>query len=168
MPQPLIIMGIDPGYDRIGWAVGKIHGSQVQAVSYGLIQTHASESLIQRYQLIDQELSQIISHFQPSEVAIESLFFNKNTSTAIHVAEARGVIISAFFRQKVAVFEYTPLQIKQAVTGFGRADKKAVEKMVLLQLKKCLNEKSPKLVDDTFDALAVLLTHSASRSTFLS
>jgi crossover junction endodeoxyribonuclease RuvC len=160
----ITIMGIDPGYDRVGWAVGQAHGSQIKVLGYGCVETDKTKSLIERYHQIDTQLVEILTTHRPTEAAVESLFFFKNQTTAMHVSEARGVIISCLFRQNVTFAEYTPLQIKQAVTGFGRADKKAVEKMVRLQLG--LNEvssKSEQLLDDTLDALAILITHAASR-----
>lgn len=166
MRSPITILAIDPGYDRVGWAVGSMSGLECLALHYGLIQTKKSESRIGRYQHIDRELSEIMTQYQPQEAAIESLFFYNNKTTAIHVAEARGVIISSCFRHEVEVSEYTPLQIKQAVTGFGQADKKAVEKMVRLQLKKQVAN-SEKMIDDTLDALAILLTHAARRTSGL-
>lgn len=164
MKAPITLMAIDPGYDRVGWAIGVLQGTQLHQVAYGLIQTSPKDSLVSRYQQIDTELTALVVKYQPTEAAIESLFFYNNKSTAIHVAEARGVIISTFFRHQMKVAEYTPLQIKQAVTGFGQADKKAVEKMVMLQLKKFLTPTNDKIIDDTLDALACLLTHATSRS----
>lgn len=166
MRSPVTILAIDPGYDRIGWAVGSMSGTECLALQYGLIQTNKSESRIDRYQHLDTELAEIMTRYQPQEAAIESLFFYNNKTTAIHVAEARGVVISSCFRHKVKVSEYTPLQIKQAVTGFGQADKKAVEKMVRLQLKRQVAN-SEKIIDDTLDALAILLTHTARRTSGL-
>lgn len=166
MTTPITLMGIDPGYDRVGWAVGVATGTKLTKLACGLIQTDPAQSLVERYQAIDTQLTALVEQYQPQEAAIESLFFYNNKSTAIHVAEARGVIISTFFRHQMKVAEYTPLQIKQAVTGFGQADKKAVEKMVMLQLKKELPPQV-KLIDDTLDALACLLTHATSRTSQL-
>lgn len=163
MSTPVRIIAIDPGYDRVGWAVGSC-GSSLKVEAFGLIQTSSKDPLIKRYQDIDTQLSEIMKQWQPHEGAVESLFFTKNQTTAMHVAEARGVIISCFFRHHVAFAEYTPLQIKQAVTGFGRADKKAVEKMVRLQLGTALAQNSEKIIDDTLDALGLLITHAACRN----
>lgn len=167
MKAPITLMAIDPGYDRVGWAVGTRTGNTLDNISFGLIQTNSKLDLVARYKEIDTQLTALITEYKPQESAIESLFFYTNKSTAIHVAEARGVIISVFFRHQIKVSEYTPLQIKQAVTGFGQADKKAVEKMVRLQMKNALNLSSGKIIDDTLDALAILLTHSTSRTTAL-
>jgi crossover junction endodeoxyribonuclease RuvC len=160
----ITLLGIDPGYDRIGWAVGHVQGSKLAVVEFGCIETDKTQSLIDRYQQIDTQLEAVIKKLQPAEAAVESLFFFKNQTTAMHVSEARGIIISCLFRHRVSFAEYTPLQIKQAVTGYGRADKKAVDKMVRLQLGlKTGNGKAEKILDDTMDALAILITHSASR-----
>jgi crossover junction endodeoxyribonuclease RuvC len=128
------------------------------------IQTSKDWSLTERYTEIDKQLSAIITKHTPSEAALESLFFFKNITTAMHVSEARGVILSSLLRHQVTCFEYTPLQVKQSVTGYGRADKSAVERMVEMQLGSQMKElKKPKLLDDTLDAIAVALTHGASR-----
>ncbi len=157
----MTLLGIDPGYDRVGWAIGQVNGAKIAVLGFGCIETDKNQTLIQRYQQIDTQLQEILEQFQPVEAAIESLFFFKNQTTAMHVSEARGVIISCLFRHQVGFAEYTPLQIKQAVTGFGRADKKAVEKMVRLQLG--LTQTNEKILDDTMDALAILITHASSR-----
>jgi crossover junction endodeoxyribonuclease RuvC len=155
------ILGIDPGYDRVGWAVGKMSSAHdIQIVEYGAIQTNAKEKLLERYRQIDQELTVLLSRYQIAEAGIESLFFTNNQKTALHVSEARGVILSALFRHQVQCNEYTPLQIKQAVTGFGRAEKTAVDRMLRMQYK--LGQ--AKIVDDTMDAIAILVTHGVSRA----
>lgn len=157
-----ILLAIDPGYDRVGWAVGNARSAfKLDLLAYGCIQTNSKKSLIERYQAIDTELTEIIKTHQPTIMAIESLFFTNNQKTALHVSEARGVIISCAFRHQLSVDEYTPLQIKQGVTGYGRADKAAVEKMVRLQLKL---PTQTKIIDDTLDALGLLITHAASAS----
>jgi crossover junction endodeoxyribonuclease RuvC len=153
-----VIIGIDPGYDRIGWAVGKPiseHGLTLQAM--GCIQTNSKHSLIERYQQLDQELSLILKKYQPTQAAIETLYFSKNQKTALHVSEARGIIISTLFRTQVEIFEYNPVQIKQAVTGYGHADKAAIAKMITLRLGL---HQSGKELDDTLDAVAIALTHA--------
>lgn len=156
-----VILGIDPGYDRLGWAIAKIEGPKITPMEYGCIQTNKNEDIFSRYQQIITELSQIIAQHQPTELAIENLYFSKNTKTALRVSESRGVIITLALQYQMTTFEYDPVTIKQAVTGFGKADKKAVEKMTLMQLG--LTNKS-KIVDDAIDALAVAVTHFASRN----
>jgi crossover junction endodeoxyribonuclease RuvC len=157
-------MGIDPGYDRIGWAVGALTQGRLSVTAYGCIETNRQASRIERYQQLDTDLTQLLTQHQPTEAGVETLFFSKNQTTAMQVAEARGIIMSALFRQQVAIFDYNPMQIKQAVTGTGRADKTAVEKMVRLQLRLPPTAAPKKELDDTLDALAILLTHAASRS----
>jgi crossover junction endodeoxyribonuclease RuvC len=156
---PITLLGIDPGYDRVGWCIGTARGIDIQIVEYGCIQTTAKDDLVSRYQQIDQELAEIIQKYQPQEAAIESLFFSKNQKTAMHVSEARGVILSVIFRHNVGFAEYTPLQIKQAVTGFGKAEKSAVERMLRMQYK--LGQQ--KILDDAMDAIGVMVTHAVSR-----
>lgn len=156
-----IILGIDPGYDRLGWAIARISGPSITPIEYGSVQTNKNEDIFIRYELIINELTKIIKKFKPAELAIENLYFSKNTKTALRVSESRGLVISLALQNKMAIFEYDPVTIKQAVTGFGKADKKAVEKMTLMQLG--LTNKD-KVVDDAIDALAVAVTHFASRN----
>ncbi|MCA9370023.1 MAG: crossover junction endodeoxyribonuclease RuvC [Pseudomonadales bacterium] len=148
-------LAIDPGYDRMGWAVGgKVSGS-IQLIEYGCAQTDAKDSLAHRYQAIITYLTKIIKEFEPSHLAIESVFFSKNQKTAMKVAEVRGIIIGICLEHGLEYSEYNPGSIKLAVTGNGRADKRAVEKMVRLECN-LLNEP---IVDDAVDAIAVLMTH---------
>lgn len=152
-----VLLGIDPGFDRVGWAVGQLTKNySLQILSFGLIQTDKNVSIFDRYMQIMSELDQVLGNYKPSSAGLETLFFSKNTKTALRVSEARGVIISKLLEHNCTVAEYNPVQVKQAVTGHGQADKKAVEKMVRLQLK--ITE--PKVMDDTMDALAILLAHS--------
>ncbi|MGD9129836.1 MAG: crossover junction endodeoxyribonuclease RuvC [Candidatus Woesebacteria bacterium] len=156
MPNhPHSILGIDPGYDRLGWAIAQNLNDQWTKIHYGCIQTKKKDDLFKRYQDLNQELEKIIQQFKPDQAAVESLFFFKNKKTALQVSEARGIILACLIKNKVKIFEYTPLQIKEAVTGFGRADKKSVEKMVRLEFQ--LNDQ--KIIDDAIDALALILTH---------
>lgn len=157
----MTILGIDPGYDRLGWAICEISGPNLSVIKYGCIQTNKKENIFERYKQIIDELSVIINQYQPQELAIENLYFSKNTKTALRVSESRGVVITLALQEKMTVHEYNPVTIKQAVTGFGQADKKAVEKMTLMQLK--LTNKD-KVIDDAIDALAVAVTHFASRN----
>lgn len=152
--NPITILAIDPGYDRVGWAIGPKNRAQPQVLELGLIQTEKTANIFSRYQQISQKLKELIATYQPTELAIENLYFAKNIKTAIRVAEAKGVIIQTCLEQGLKVFEYDPNTIKQVVTGHGKADKKAVAKMIKLQLK--LDEK---LIDDTLDAAACYLTH---------
>jgi len=153
-------LGIDPGFDRIGWAILEPQPKKARIVASGCIQTDKTATLIKRYAHIDSELLRIIQSYKPSECGIEKLFYEKNAKTAMQVSEARGVILSCLFRNSVEVYDYTPLQIKSSVTGNGKATKQEVAKMVQL-LTTC--EKLPKL-DDEVDAIAAALCHSVSRS----
>jgi crossover junction endodeoxyribonuclease RuvC len=159
-PNPITILGIDPGYDRLGWAIVQINGSKLSVSSYGCIQTNKKEDIFNRYEQIIKDLNVVIKKNRPDELAIENLYFSKNTKTALRVSESRGVVITLALESKMKIFEYNPVTIKQAVTGHGQADKKSVEKMTLMQLN--LTNKD-KVVDDAIDALAVAVTHFASR-----
>lgn len=151
-----LILGIDPGYDRLGWAVAQKQNRQLNILGYGCIQTQKTADLFSRYLDLEQQLEKIMQQFHPQVAAIESLFFFKNAKTALKVSEARGIVLSKLINHQVKIFEYTPLQIKETVTGFGRADKKAVAKMIKLEL----NLETNKIIDDAVDALAVIMTHS--------
>ncbi len=158
--DPSIVLGIDPGYDRVGWAVGKVDAIYtVKLLEYGLIQTQKADDIFTRYTQIQSELSDILEKHAPSSAGLETLFFSKNTKTALRVSEARGVIIAELLQHACSVHEYNPVQVKQAVTGYGQADKAAVEKMVRLQL----HIAQQNVMDDTMDALAIVLTHSTQR-----
>jgi len=161
MANPIII-GIDPGYDRLGWAIARYGNNAWQIFEHGCIITDRQGKIEDRYQQILEDLTAIIKRHQPEEAAIETLFWFKNQSTAMQVSEARGLILATLLKAGLKISQYTPLQIKQAVTGYGRADKKAVEKMVRLEL--AIDQNSAKeILDDTFDALALLICHQASR-----
>lgn len=156
--MPPLILGIDPGYDRIGWAIGQKLDEEWKLSAFDCIRTSRQSTIIDRYYQLGEELSAIIKQHRPDQAALESLFFFKNQKTVMKVSEARGVMIDRLLQKKIKIFEYTPLQIKQAVTGYGRADKQAVEKMVRLEL----NLTKKDIIDDTLDALAVMMTHQAN------
>ena len=157
MSQPRIILGIDPGYDRCGWAVISAEGrSQITALEYGCIETNRKAEKYDRFGQIRRELEAMIVSQGVNEIALESLFFSRNVSTALPVSEVRGLIFGLALQHNLTVAEYQPTVIKSAVTGYGRADKNQVTEMVCRQLKL---EKIPK-IDDTGDALAVALTHA--------
>ena len=154
------ILGIDPGYDRLGWAILAVpRTAPKKLLAAGLITTNKEQTFYKRLQTIDHDLSQVIAKYQPNLAAMESLFFQNNQKTAFQVAEARGVIKSCLFRAALPLVEYTPLQVKVGVTGHGQATKDAVAKMVRLEFS--LSTKT-KIIDDTLDAIAIALTHSAS------
>lgn len=158
----MIILGIDPGTATTGYGVVENKNSLIKMVDYGCILTKSSEDLENRLVTIFDELTEIIKKFKPEMVAVEELFFSSNTKTAISVGHARGVILLACSKAKVPVYEYTPLQVKQAVCGYGRAEKMQIQKMVksLLSL-----EEIPK-PDDAADGLAIAICHTNTYRSF--
>ncbi len=152
------ILGIDPGYNIIGYGVIDTEGCKV--VDYGVITTPKSMSISDRLHTIYRAACELMETFKPDEVALEELFFNTNNTTAIPVAEARGVLIVACKHYVNKLYEYTPLQIKQALTGNGRAEKKQVQFMV----KNILGLSNIPKPDDAADALAVAICHMQSNS----
>ena len=156
----LIILGIDPGLAIVGWGVIESLRGKIRPLAFGAITTPAHTDIEKRLHIIKDDLTAIIERYHPDEVAIEELFFNTNITTGIAVAEARGVILCTCYEKNVKISEYTPLQVKQAVVGYGKAEKQQVISMVttLLKLKT-----APK-PDDTADALAIAICHSQSAS----
>ena len=152
------ILGIDPGLAIVGWGVIDNKGSRFDVVGYGSVQTPAGMPTEQRLCEIYDGLSEIIKKYKPDEIAIEELFFNTNQTTGIRVAEARGVILLCATKLGVPVAEYTPLQVKQSVVGYGRAEKRQVITMVTM----LLGLQSPPKPDDTADALAIAVCHAHS------
>jgi crossover junction endodeoxyribonuclease RuvC len=153
MPQTktTTILGIDPGYAITGYAIVDIINNQISARTYGVIQTSAKEHFPDRLLFLKKNLEKIIIKYSPQELAIENIFFSNNAKTAIHVGEARGVILITAMEKKIHITNYTPLQIKQAVTGHGRADKKQIQKMIQI----IFSLKEIPQPDDAADALAV-------------
>lgn len=149
------ILGIDPGIARTGWAVIEGNNSKVKAIAYGCIETEASRDTSKRLAVIHKEILSIIKKYSPETLAIEELFFNTNAKTAFVVGQARGVILQAAEQKLIPNCIYTPLQVKIAITGYGRAEKDQVAKMVKI----LLNLKEMPKLDDTSDALAVAITH---------
>ena len=145
------ILGIDPGFAIVGYGVVDYIGNKFSVADYGAVTTAAGENIFNRLKMIYDEVSQIIERTKPDCMAIEELFFNTNSKTAITVAEARGILILAAMNAGIPVYEYTPLQVKQAVTGYGRAEKVQVQQMIKILLNL---EKVPK-PDDVADALAI-------------
>ena len=154
------ILGIDPGLAIVGWAVLESERGRLRPIAFGAITTPAHTSVESRLLIIKKDLEDIIDRYAPEEMAIEELFFNTNITTAITVAEARGVIICTAHAKGVKISEYTPLQVKQAVVGYGKAEKHQVIAMVTTILKL---PKPPK-PDDTADAVAIAICHSQCRS----
>ena len=157
------ILGIDPGYAIVGYGVIDYSGGKYQAVDYGAITTDANMPFSARLQYIYNELVALIIKNDPDEMAIERLYFQNNQKTAIAVAEARGVILLAAQMNNIPINEYTPLQVKSAVTGYGQAKKPQVMEMTRRLLKL---EKVPR-PDDTADALAMAICHAQSSGTRL-
>ena len=152
----MIVLGIDPGYAIVGYGVVEYHNNHFRMLDFGAITTEAHTPFNERLERIYNCACMLIDRYHPDAMAIEKLFFNTNQKTAIDVAQARGVILLAAKMNSVPVFEYTPLQVKSAVTGFGRAEKHQVMEMTrsLLGLSKV-----PK-PDDTADALALAICHA--------
>ena len=154
------ILGIDPGTATTGWAILEQNKKELTPIAYGHISTSSKDSTCQRLEEVAFDIEQIIRKYQPSEGAIEDLFFFKNIKTAMKVSQSRGAIMLTLIKARLKVFEYTPLQVKQSVTGYGRADKKQVQLMV----KNILKLKTIPTPDDTADALAIAICHLQSRN----
>lgn len=152
------ILGIDPGIGRTGWGVIESQSQKLKTQNFGCIETFKGTAPEKRLQELYEQIQALIKEYNPEVLAIEDLFFNKNVSTALVVGQARGVILLAAAQHNIPVAIYTPLQVKMAVTGYGRADKKQVGQMVKTLLKLTA---IPRL-DDTADALAIAITHAFS------
>ena len=157
------ILGIDPGVAIVGFGVVDLDKGQTRMVQYGAITTEAGLSLATRLVQIENDLHQLIRQFQPDVISIEELFFSKNITTGIAVAHARGVILCAAEKMGVPIYEYTPMQVKQAVVGYGLAEKHQVMDMVRRLLKLTAIPKP----DDAADALAIALCHARSATSLL-
>jgi crossover junction endodeoxyribonuclease RuvC len=153
----MIILGIDPGLAIVGYGVVECIGNRYKAIDCGCITTDSKILFPERLKIIYDEMLSLIDKYKPDDVAMEELFFNKNVKTAIKVGQARGVEILAAINKGLDVYEYTPLQIKQSVVGYGRAEKRQVQEMVKL----LLNLKEIPKPDDAADALAVAICHSS-------
>ena len=147
----MYILGIDPGLAIVGWGIIESLNGRIRPIAYGAITTPAHTDIESRLLIIQNDLEAIIDKYKPEQMAVEELFFNTNITTGIAVAEARGVILCTAHRLGVKISEYTPLQVKQAVVGYGKAEKHQVIAMVTTLLKLA---KAPK-PDDTADALAI-------------
>ena len=152
----MVILGIDPGYATVGYGVIRFERGRFQVLDYGAVTSPAGMEFPARLQVIYEGICELCDRFQPDCMAVEELFFNTNITTCIRFAEAIGVIIMCAHKLGIKISEYTPLQVKQAVVGFGRAEKKQVIDMVTRLL--CL-PKPPK-PDDTADALAIAICHA--------
>ncbi len=154
-----IILGLDPGLARLGYGVISVTGNSLSCIAFGCIETPSTHSLSQRLEELYNELSSLIKKFSPHLAAVEKLFFAKNTKTALDVSQARGVILFTLAHAKIPVYECTPLQVKQAVVGYGRAEKRQIQKMVQL----LLSLSTPPRSDDAADALAIAICASNNR-----
>ena len=153
----MIIVGFDPGLATLGYGViKKENRKKIEMLDYGIVSTPKDKNLAERLCMIEMGVKQIIEKFKPDEIAIEELFFAKNVTTGINVAHARGVVLLTAVKECGKIFEYTPLQIKQALTGYGRAEKRQIQEMV----KTTLGLRGIPRPDDAADALAVALCHA--------
>lgn len=155
------ILGIDPGYAIVGYGVLDFSHGQFSVVGFGAITTKAGMSFESRLKAIYLDMTQIIETYHPDEMGIEKLFFNTNEKTAIDVAQARGVTLLPAILKGIPIYEYTPLQVKCSIAGYGRAEKKQVQEMTrrMLHLKNIIKP------DDTADAVAIAITHGLSVNT---
>lgn len=150
------VLGIDPGFGRTGYGVIDAESGRQRALEYGCIETLPSDPIGQRLQDIHNAVKDIIERYEPEAVAIEQLFFNRNVTTAFTAAEARGVVVLAAQLANVPQYSYTPIQVKQAVVGYGRAEKKQVQAMVKVLLGLTVLPQP----DDAADALAIAIAHA--------
>ncbi|MDD3411052.1 MAG: crossover junction endodeoxyribonuclease RuvC, partial [Eubacteriales bacterium] len=153
----MILLGIDPGLATLGWGVIEAGGGRERLIEYGCILTTPDQALPERLLQIQNDMRALLARFQPEEIAFEELFFAKNVTTAFTVGAARGVSIAVCAEYTDKLYEYTPMQVKQAVVGWGKAEKKQIQQMVKLMLHMDDIAKP----DDAADALAIALTHAA-------
>ena len=163
MAKTIRILGIDPGYAIVGFGVLDYDGIRFTPVEYGAVLTEANTPFPERLRAIHEDIEYIFDKFRPECMAIERLYFTTNQKTAIDVAQARGALVLAAQKCKVPIFEYTPLQVKQSVVGYGRAEKKQVQEMTRVMLNL---EKIPK-PDDAADALAMAICHCHSAGSLI-
>ena len=157
------ILGIDPGVAIVGFGLIESDRGTLRMLQYGAITTPAGLPLAARLAQINRDIEELICTFRPDEISVEELFFSKNITTGIAVAHARGVILCAAEKKKIPIYEYTPMQVKQAVVGYGLADKKQVMDMT----RRLLKLKSVPRPDDAADALAIALCHARSATSLL-
>lgn len=154
----MVILGIDPGLAIVGWGVIEYQNAKFRTIAYGSIDTPAGMRTEERLRLIFEGMNELVKKYKPDAVAVEELFFTNNITTGIRVAEARGVILLSAENAGIPIFEYTPPQVKQAVVGYGRAEKRQVISMVTM----LLGLPKPPRPDDTADALAIAICHAHS------
>ena len=156
----LRILGIDPGYGRLGIAIIEKNARGKEEIVFSeCIETSAKEEIYSRFKIVGQSIESVIKKYKPDEVALESLFIAKNQKTAMRVAEVRGIILYEALKKDLPIYEYTPLEIKSSLTGDGTSDKSRIIKMIHLLIK----VPTTIALDDEYDAIAVALTHSARR-----
>lgn len=150
------VLGLDPGIATVGFGIVHSENNRISAIDYGVFKTSPGIALSRRLGIIYDDVNEIIKQFEPDAIAIEELFFNTNHKTGISVAHGRGVLLLASYKSGTPIHEYTPLQVKGSVTGYGRADKKQVMEMV----RRLLNLDSVPKPDDAADALAIAICHA--------
>ena len=156
----MIILGIDPGTAALGYGLIQGDKDNLKLIKYGCVKTESKQAMPLRLYTIHEEIKKLMQKYKPNQLAVEEIFFAKNSKTALKVGQARGVILLLGAEHRIPVFDYTPLQVKQSVTAYGRADKKQVQKMVqvILKLKEIPEP------DDAADALAVAICHVFHKS----
>jgi len=159
----MVILGIDPGVATIGFGIIRADRGKNTLLQYGVITTPPGIPLSERLVQIYDDMQQLIETFKPDEIAVEELFFSKNITTGISVAHGRGVILLAAEKMGIPVFEYTPMQVKQSVVGYGKAEKKQVMQMT----QRLLNMMEIPRPDDAADALALAICHSRAATSLL-
>ena len=157
----MVILGLDPGTATTGYGVIRVLGNRFQMLEYGIISTPAKTPMEKRLEMIYDNLQELLQKWQPDQAAVEELFFNQNITTAITVGQARGVLLLCCAQNNGPLAEYTPLQVKQALVGYGRADKKQIQQMV----KMFLNLADIPKPDDAADALAIAICHAHNYQT---
>ena len=159
----MVILGIDPGVATIGFGLIRAERGRNTLLQYGVITTPPGIPLSERLLQISRDMEQLLETFKPDEIAVEELFFTKNITTGIAVAHGRGVILLAAEKAGIPVFEYTPMQVKQGVVGYGKAEKK----QVMLMTQRLLNMTDIPRPDDAADALAIAICHSRAATSLL-
>ena len=154
----MIVLGIDPGLATLGWGVIESAGGRQRLMEYGCILTTPDQTLPDRLLTIQNEMGALLARFQPDEIAFEELFFARNVTTALTVGAARGVSVAVCAAHTPKLYEYTPMQVKQAMVGYGKAEKRQIQEMVKLLLRM----EDIARPDDAADALAIALTHAAT------
>ncbi|MCI5955554.1 MAG: crossover junction endodeoxyribonuclease RuvC [Clostridiales bacterium] len=154
----MVVLGIDPGLATLGWGVIEAERGKQRLIDYGCILTTPQQRFPERLRQIGEDMRALLKTYQPEEIAFEELFFAKNVTTALTVGAARGVSIAACAEYTTRLYEYTPMQVKQAIVGYGKAEKQQIQQMVKL----LLHMEQIAKPDDAADAIAIALTHAAT------